>query len=52
MISAIIVFVFSVIPLIILAVIVYAVYLWHKKRKGGAALQPAVKKQGEENPST
>jgi len=52
MISAIIVFVFSVLPLIILAVIAYAVYLWHKKRKGGAATQTAVKKQGEESPST
>ena len=52
MISAIIVFVFSIIPLLILAVIAWAIYRWHKGRKGGAALHTAAKKQGDESPST
>jgi hypothetical protein len=49
MISAIIVFIFSIIPLLILAVIVYAIYRWHQKRKvGKAAGAPPVemKKEG------
>jgi hypothetical protein len=49
MISAIIVFIFSIIPLLILAVIAYAVYRWHQRRKGGkAAGTPPVevKKEG------
>lgn len=46
MISAIIILVFSLIPLIILGIIVYAVYRWHQKRKV-AGTQPAeVKKEG------
>ena len=53
MISAIIVFIFSVIPLIVIGLVAYAAYRWHKKRKGGAAaLQPAVKKEGEESPTS
>jgi hypothetical protein len=40
MISAIIVFIFSVIPLVIIGVVVYAVYRWNKKRKGGSTAVP------------
>ncbi|MGA2934524.1 MAG: DUF4349 domain-containing protein [Methanomicrobiales archaeon] len=47
MISALIVFIFSVIPLIILGLIAYAVYRWHQKRKGAGTPPPAeVKKEG------
>jgi len=41
MISAIIVFLFAVIPLIIIAVVAYAIYRYHKKRKGGSATPAA-----------
>jgi hypothetical protein len=41
MISAIIVFVFSIIPLVILVAIAYAIYRWYQKRKGGAVTAPA-----------
>jgi ABC-type glycerol-3-phosphate transport system permease component len=37
MISAIIVFLFAVLPLIIIALVAYAIYRWYKKRKGGSA---------------
>lgn len=40
MVAAIIVIVFSLIPLIILGLIVYAVYRWNKKRKGGSTAAP------------
>ncbi len=40
MISAILVFVFAIVPLIIIAVAVYVIYRWNKKRKGGAAAAP------------
>lgn len=46
MISAIIIFIFSVIPLIILAVIAYAVYRWHQKRKSTSTPPAEVKKEG------
>jgi hypothetical protein len=52
MISAIIAFVFTVMPLVIIGIVVYAVYRWHRKRKGGASLQPAAKKEGEGSHST
>jgi len=42
MISAIIVFVFSIIPLVILVAIAYAVYRWYRKRKGGSVAAPAI----------
>ena len=41
MISAIIVFLFAVIPLIIIAVVAYAIYRYYKKRKGGSATPAA-----------
>jgi hypothetical protein len=37
MISAIIILVFSVIPLIVIGLVVYAVYRYYRKRKGGSA---------------
>jgi hypothetical protein len=46
MISAIIILVFSVIPLIIIGLVVYAAYRWHRKRKGTAAQPAEVKKEG------
>jgi hypothetical protein len=46
MISAIIIFIFSIIPLIILAVIAYAIYRWHQKRKGSGTPPVEVKKEG------
>jgi hypothetical protein len=46
MISAIIILVFSVIPLVILAVIAYAVYRWHQKRKSTGTPPAEVKKEG------
>jgi hypothetical protein len=36
MISAIIIFILSVIPLIIIGIIIYGIYRYHKKRKGGS----------------
>jgi hypothetical protein len=46
MISAIIVFIFSIIPLLILAAIAYAIYRWHQKRKGAGTPPVQMKKEG------
>jgi hypothetical protein len=46
MISALIVLVFALIPLIILGIIVYFVYRWYQKRKAAAAAPAEVKKEG------
>jgi hypothetical protein len=46
MISAIIILIFSLIPLIILAVIAYGVYRWHQKRKRTGTPPAEVKKEG------
>jgi hypothetical protein len=41
MISAIIVFIFTVIPLVIIGVVAYAIYRYHRKKKGGSATPAA-----------
>jgi hypothetical protein len=45
MISALVILVFTLLPVAILAVIVYAVFRWYRKRKGGAVSAPAASPQ-------